>query len=113
MEAFKKTHKDIIDCLHQAVLTTMTFEWHQEVEKLPVAERKEASLVAIACFNNKTKLESEQLENILAQLKLHGKELTDGINRLNKALGNLKQVKEVLDAASSLLSVVTKVVALA
>ena len=108
-----KIRELIIDCLHRTVLETMSFEWHQEVAKLPDADRREASLRAIDCYNRKVKLESELLKNIRDKLKENEKELTDGTDRLNKALNNLKQVKEVLDAVGSLLSVVTRVVALA
>lgn len=86
-------------------------EIRKEVNKLPEAEKAEASQLAVDCLIGHLKLVNAQLKDILAQLKENEKDLTDGTKRLNEALKNLKEVKEVLDAASSLLSIVAKVVA--
>lgn len=100
-----------IECLHKAILAMMSYEWHQEFDKLPEAEQKKERQVVYSLYKEKVRLESKELRDKLAQFEEHDKELRDGRDRLNKALKNLKQVKEVLDAANSLLSVVTKVVA--
>ncbi|CAK8711459.1 hypothetical protein LDFHOB_00570 [Candidatus Electronema aureum] len=99
-----------IKCLHEAVLEMMSFEWHEEVAKLPTAKRKKVSLLVLDCFNWKVKLENAQLEAILAQLEENKEALEAGTKKVNEALKNLKQVKDVLDATSSLLNVVARVV---
>lgn len=100
-----------IECHHKAILAMMSYEWHQEVAKLPEAEQKEARQVAYSLYKEKVRLENAELKYILAQLEENKEALEAGTKRVNEALENLKEVKEVLDAASSLLSIVAKVVA--
>jgi len=98
-----------IKCLHKAVLEMMSFEWHQEVAKRSEAERKEASLLAMSLFNEKSRLESTKLEKIRDKLQENKDALKSGTTKLKEALQNLNKVKNVLNAVNSLLSVVTKV----
>ncbi|XOF32836.1 MAG: hypothetical protein ACL93V_12525 [Candidatus Electrothrix sp. YB6] len=107
-----KNRELTIKCLHKAVLEMMSFEWHQEVANLPETERKEASLRAMKCFNAKDKLVNAQLKDIRDKLEQNEDALTTERKKLEDALKDLKQVKDILEAASSLLSVVAKVVTL-
>jgi hypothetical protein len=103
-------NKLIIDSLREALDKMRTSEWDKETKKLSKAEREKASLLKISCHFAQFSLVNIQLEAISDKLQANEDELKEGTDRLNKALDDLKEVKAVIDAASSLLSVVTKVV---
>jgi predicted nucleic acid-binding protein len=102
-----------VACLQQTVTKMMTFEWHKEVAKLSdETMQKKAKLMLMDCQGARLALENAELSNILDKLEQNDAALEKGRDKLKKALENFKKVKIVLDAVNSLLSIVSKIVAL-
>lgn len=106
-----KIRKSTIDTLRKALDKMGEAEWEEQIKKLSPEERENATLLKIACNFAEVALVSAQLEAISDKLKENEAKLKAGTEKLKQAFEDIKEVKEVLDAASSLLSIVAKVVA--
>ena len=101
-------------CLRNIVEMMMTFEWHKAVAKLSEEkERKKAKLLLVKCHEARLILENSELKEISDKLEENKDALINGEKKIEEALKNLDDVKNVLNAVNSLLSVVTRVVTLA
>ena len=69
--------------------------------------------MAMRLFNAKDALVNAQLEEISDKLQENKDALKSGTAKLEQALDGLEKVKAVIDAATSLLSIVAKVVTFA
>jgi len=98
--------------LRAARTDMLSAEWTLALEGKDAKTQKEAAQRFLRVHHAVQQLENAELAKIRDALLENEKELAKGTARLGKALKNLSQVKTVLNAASSLLGVVAKIVPL-
>ena len=102
------TLKQLRDARKQMLST----RWVLALEGQDGETRTLAARTLLDIQNAIRRLENQQLAEISDALRANEKDLTDGRQRLDRALGNLGQVTGVLNAAAKFLGVVGRIVRL-
>ena len=107
-----QVRKETLKQLRAARVGMMSARWTLALEKQDKKTRAKSAKELLRVHHAIQKLENAQLAKIRDKLLQNEAALARGVDRLNGALKNLKQVKSVLKAATAFLEIVARVVKL-
>jgi hypothetical protein len=108
----KEIRQLTLEQLDQTFLKMHSSEWKLALEGKPKEIADKAKLCRLDVEEKRLKLRNAQLADILANLIENEEELEKGRQQVSETLNNLQQVEAVLDATSSFLGIIGRVISL-
>lgn len=105
-------YSSTLEQLNKTIIRMTSPEWDAKVQAAPPAQRQKALAAVLSVQHARLVLANAALQDIARQLKDNEQNLLDGQAALQAALDNLATVAAVLNAVSSLINVIAKVVPL-
>jgi len=105
-------YSSTLEQLNKTVVKLTSPEWDAKVQGAPPAQRQNALAELLRVQHARLVLANEELQDIAAQLKANEQSLLDGQKALQAELDKLATVTAVLNAISSLVNVVARIVPL-
>ena len=101
-----------LEQLNKTVVRLTSSEWDAKVQGAPAEQRREALAELLHVQHARLVLANAALQEIAEELKANGQNLLHGHKALQGELDKLAAVQSVLDAISSFINVVARIVSL-
>ncbi len=105
-------YSSTLEQLNKTIVRLTSPEWDAKVQGAPPDQRQDALAGLLRVQHARLVLANEELQDIAAQLKANEQSLLDGQKALQAELDKLATVTAVLNAISSLVNVVARIVPL-